>query len=360
MAFFAFRIVDLGLFSTVAARDGLPLWDLLLSWDGGWYHRAHSDGWPEVVNRSANGTLEQSTWAWPPLYPLLGRLLTTTTGLPVGAVLVGINLASGAIAAVILHLSLRPSLGVRASVAAAVAWAAMPAAPVLLMAYAEGLFALIAFAAMWAAIKQRLVFSGLLLIAAGLTKASVLPFAIALVLVAISSVRNHEVQPRRPWSTVGAMALALGAIVVWPLVVAVALGSADAYGQVQAAWGRSTLPGYDTTVAVVNLVRNPTIDTVAGLGMTALAVIAGILVWRDRQVPLFVRLVGLASPVFLIATGAALSSVRLLLPDPAMPVALRRIMTGAGALTLVLLVLTLARWSWIAVFVSGVSGDPPP
>jgi hypothetical protein len=236
----------------------------------------------------------------------------------------------------------------------------MPAAPVLLMAYAEGLFLLLAFAAMWAALRGRLVLAGSILLLAGLTKSSVLPFAVALIAVAVLSLRRSSVPQERPWRAVLALLLAAASVAVWPMVVAVALGSPTAYGDVQAAWGRSTIPGRDTLAAMYGLIGDPRLDILAGLTMTAAALVAGIVIWRDKRFPLFVRIVGVTSPLFLIATGAALSSARLLLPEPAMPGLAWRLMRGTTGIIVVLAALTLLRGAWIGLYVSGVSGDPPP
>lgn len=359
LAYAAFRAVDVGFFALVAARDGLSLRAVLMSWDGGWYRAIAVQGWPAEVARMANGTLEQSAWAWPPLYPILARLTSEFVGLPVSAAFIGINVVAGGLAAVILCLSLRGPLGNRAAIMVAVAWAGMPAAPVFVMAYAEGLFIVLAFAAMWAAMRDRLLLSGALLVVAGLTKSSVLPFALALAIVAIASVRAKGVRVSQVATAAGAVILAATAVFVWPVVVGIALGSADAYGQVQAAWGRSTVPGYDTLRSVAELIQTPSIETTAGLLVTGIALAVGVLVWRDKGVPVYVRLVGVISPAFLIATGAALSSIRLLLPDPALPIAIRRVMSGWVAITIVVVGLTATRAFWIAIYIPASAGDPP-
>lgn len=361
LAYVGLRLLDLGFFALVARRDRLGLVGVLLSWDGGWYQRALAEGWPDVVARAADGTLEQSTWAWPPLVPLLGRALSLPFGATSGGeVLLALNLVAGAAAALVLYAVLRPYVGERGAVLVSIAWASMPAAPVLLMAYAEGVFILLLFLSMGAAVRERYLLAGALLLLAGLTKSSVLPYAAALALVALAGLRRSA-QPRiHPGVVTGTVALAIASVAVWPVTVAVALGGLDAYGQVQAAWGRSTIPGRDTLAAVWGLRVEPRLDIIAGLLVTAVALGVGIAVWRDRRLPVFLRIVGVAGPVFLVATGAALSSARLLLPDPALPAFAGRLMRGPLAVAVVLGVLALLRWGWIALYVSGVSVDPPP
>lgn len=359
LAYAAFRVVDIGLFALVGVREGLSLRAVLMSWDGGWFRAMALEGWPHEVARMANGTLEQSAWAWPPIYPVLGRLTSQLLGLSIDAVLIGINVVGCASAALILYLSLREPLGDQAGLIVAVAWSGMPAAPVLVMAYAEGLFIMLAFAAMWAGMRDRLLLSGALLVAAGLTKSSVLPFALALAIVAIASIRSKGAHLSQLATALGAVILAAVAVLLWPVAVAFALGSVDAYGQVQAAWNRSTIPGYGTLQAVREVVRTPSIEIAAGLLMTGVSIIAAVLVWRDTRVPVYLRLVGMASPAFLIATGAAFSSARLLLPDPALPTAIRRVVNGWVALILVIVGLTASRAFWIAAYLPASAGDPP-
>lgn len=359
-AYLGARLCDLLVFVIVSRRDGLNVWDVLPSWDGGWYQKALSAGWPSSLP-IVDGEPGQSTWAWPPAFPLLGRLIAWPLGPDSeAAALIGINVAAGAAAALVLWAAVRRPLGDRQAVLVAVAWAAMPAAPVLLMAYAEGLFSLLVFASIWAVVRQRLLLAGVLLVGAGLTKTSVLPFAVALALVAVLGLRRSGAPRVRPATAVGAVLLAAAAALAWPAIVAASLGSATAYGDVQSAWGRSTIPGRDTLASVYGLLIDPRIDILTGLLMTALAVVAGFVVWRDARYPLYVRIVGLTSPAFLLATGAALSSARLLLPDPALPGLAARLMRATVGIGVVLVVLTLMRAAWIALYVSGVSGDPPP
>ena len=68
----------------------------------------------------------------------------------------------------------------------------------------------------------------------------------------------------------------------------------------------------------------------------------------------------LAVELLAAAICAEISTARLLLPDVAIPAALRQLTHGWRGILLASSVLLCLRLLWIAVYVSGVSGDQPP
>ncbi len=359
LAFLALRAVDALLMLVVARRDGLPLPDVLLSWDGGWYARAIADGWPEAAGAALRTGVEQSTWAWPPVYPLVVRLLAAPLG-GTEPLMVLVNIGAGTMAAVVLMWLLRDRMGTRPAACIAILWASMPAAPVFLMAYAEGPFLLLLFCVAWAAVRERYLLAALLLLPAGLTKSSAAPYAVALIAVVVVRWRDRSRSGPAGGTVLAVTVLAVIGMLAWPAIVAIRLGSWDAYSAIQATWGRSSIPGRDTLAWIVHLGGTGVADTGLVLIMVIAALLAAVLAWRDRRLPLFVRVVGITSPAFLLTIGVGISTARLLLPDIAIPGVAGRLARGWSGLVLLSGVLLLLRFAWIATYISGVSGEPPP
>lgn len=360
LVYVSMRAVDVLALVWVGSSTGQSLGEVLLSWDAAWHVRLADEGYPEDVPLGAGGVPVQTTWAWPPGYPLLGRLLAAPWGADAhGPAMVATAVVAGGAAAVVLMLALRGALGVRAAVTMAAVWSALPGATVLVMAYAEGLFALLAFGALWAAVRDRFVLAALLLLPAGLVKTSVVPYAIALVIaVWWTRVRPEQKPVALPTAAV-VTAVSILAVVAWPLVVAVRLGSLDAYSTVQSAWGRSSIPFRDTAAWLVHPFARGYADDLLAYAALAVAIVAAVVVWRDRRFPRMVRLLGVTSPVTLLATGASVSTSRWLLGDVAVPGLGWRLTRGPVSVVVVLAALSVVRIIWTGVFLTGAPFPPP-
>lgn len=362
------RIVDLALFAMVAWRDGVSVARLLRAWDGEWQYRAITEGWPESLPTNADGGIEPSTWAWPPLFPLLIRVLSAPFGRDfISPSMIAINLLASVLAAIALWAALRVTAGNRLALISALLWTSMPASPVFLMAYAEGMFMLLLFIALLLAGRGRLAAAGMVLVAAGLTKSSVAPYAIALIVVAawgLLRLRKRERVGQRQWDCVFAIGLSVLAIVIWPVIVGIQLGAVNAYALVQQPWSRSSIPAWDTMQLLWNAGTRPYEDPLMAFVLVLVSLVAGFAILRDSRFPLMVRLVGVISPLFLVTIGAGTSTARLLLPDVGLPAWLARwvnfrihVVVATFAICLALL---LARWLWIAHYVSISTAVPPP
>ncbi len=356
------RALDLVGFALVGGDGSRSLGDTLTTWDGGWYVRAARIGWPEHVDIAVDGTPPgQTTWAWPPLFPLAGRILAAPFGAgAVPAALTVVAMVSGLLAALVLSRAVRPFAGVAGGIGVALLWASMPAAPVLLMSYTEASFCLLAFAALWAAARERFLLAGAVLVAAGLVRNSALPFAVALAAAAWMSWRGRTATRLSTPRLVAVALLAVASVVTWPLVVALRAGSWDGLARVHAAWGRATTPLHDTAAWFWHLDRQGLPEVALVLVVLAAATIAAVACWRDSRYPLSVRLIGPVSVLFLLATGVGTSGLRLLLPDVAIPAWLQPLVRSATAVVVACVVLLALRWAWIGVYVGGSPDSPPP
>lgn len=360
-AYGVFRLFNLGLFALVGSSRDLPVLDLVLSWDSRWLIEATVNGWEVPQGGVTEASQVQSTWAWPPLAALLARVLSVGLGLDPGISLILINVTMGAVGALFLWRVVAEVLGDGLGVVAAVLWSAMPASPVLLMGYAEGLFVAFAFAALLAMQRGNFVYAGLLLIPAGLTKLQVVPFAVALVVVV--TYRRWRTGPSAV-SNVGLLstvALASVSVVVWPVYVAFRFGVWNAYSQVQAAWNYwEAVPFLGSAQWLIGLTTQPNRATFFAFLAVAVAAAAVVVIVRTPRISLAFKTLSTTGPVFLLAVGAGASTVRYVLSFPAIPVAIALWAQSRWRLTLVVSALLTSQIAWVMIFVAAGPTEMPP
>ncbi|MGO4360855.1 hypothetical protein [Terrabacter sp. RAF57] len=108
---------------------------MLANWDGQWYERIATEGYPKAAE--AHSANDAWTWQFPPLFPVLARLVMWVTGLgfPVSAVL--LNFALGGIATALLYGIYRAAVTTPIAIAGALSVSAFMTAPLLNVAYSE-------------------------------------------------------------------------------------------------------------------------------------------------------------------------------------------------------------------------------
>lgn len=356
------RLADLVIFGVVARSHGVSIRRLLMSWDAGWYLRSALEGYPKRVPTDAAGHALQSTMNWPPVLPSLGRLgallLPAHPSGAASAALLAASIAGGLAAAVLLCATLLPAFGASRAIGSAVLWSALPATPVLVMGYAEGLFCALAFASLLAATRHRYVLAGALLVPAGLTRVTVLPFAVALVVAMyVDHRRSGAVSTGLMW-LVGGLA-AMGSV-AWPALVAWHDGSLNAFAFSQSAWARSSVPFAETAQWVWDAWQEPTPNTFIALTVLVAYGVAAFVVARDRHAPVAIRVLAAVAPAFVLASGAVSSTARYFVPDPALAIAIRRGVRRFWAVVLTVALLLGMHVAWILVFVAAPPGSPPP
>ena len=333
----------------------------ILSWDSQWLIQAAEDGWPDLNLSAGAENVPSSTWAWPPLAPLLARWSALFLGGgAIEPILVVVNLIGGAVAAVVLFKLVTDFWGAQAGFLSAVVWMAMPGSPVLVMGYAEGLFVAFAFSALWALQRHHYILSAALLIPAGLTKLQVVPFALAVVGVLLYRWwRSGFTAPRLPVVATSVL-LAGVSMFAWPIYVAVRLGSLDAYSQVRSTWNHESVPFLNTVIWLEWLVSSPNrANLFAAVGL-AVAVVAAIWAVRASPVPIGMKWVGVTTPIFFAFAGAGVSTVRYLFPDPVIALFLTRLIRRSWHGVVLGSALLLSQIAWIVVFVAADPGSTPP
>ncbi|HKS00702.1 MAG TPA: hypothetical protein VJS86_03430, partial [Arthrobacter sp.] len=83
----AARLVSACIFMAAALHQGTSpwfpakpdYWNFIYIWDAGWYDAAMTGGYPSELPVDAGGNVQENTWAFYPLFPLLARLLSAAT-----------------------------------------------------------------------------------------------------------------------------------------------------------------------------------------------------------------------------------------------------------------------------------------
>lgn len=222
--------------SAMIPAGGPSLRNRLTTWDGGFYLDIAAHGYPHGFSYDQSGKLTGNTLAFFPLYPMLVRAVHEITRLDIptaGIVTANLALIAALIAVLLLFSRL---YGRRTAVVAVVLLAgAQPMSLVFLMSYSESLFLALAAGMLLAAHRRAWLTAGLLALLVGLTR----PAAVAAVAALGVAVLLHLVRERRiSWRPLAALVLGCAGTPLYLLWVALRVGRADAWFQIQGAgWG---------------------------------------------------------------------------------------------------------------------------
>ena len=174
LAYAASRIITTFAIALAAMASKQAFHRVLTVWDGRWYLRIATGGYPTSVPQGdfyhGTGRQVQSAVAFFPLYSLLMRALDRV--LPGGADVAGAVLALliGAAATVVVWAVADKVAGRTVADRAAVLFAFSPGAFVLSLVYAEGLLVLLAAGSLLALLERRWLWAGILAALAGATR----------------------------------------------------------------------------------------------------------------------------------------------------------------------------------------------
>lgn len=303
--------------------------DLVLGWDARWYWIVAETGYPTELPRTDAGTVAENQWAFMPVYAYLAKLI----GLPFGHWGVGafvVSLAAGYGASVALYCLLRERIDQNAAMWAVAFFAAGPLAALFQVGYAEPLFLLWLFLALWCVVRRRYAWLYLLIPLMGYTRPGVLAFALFLGLFGIWRFLRRDSDPLRPREVVHIVALGLLSVAVgfsWQLLAGWVTGEPGAYLATELAWRRNWIPGEAAFIPFEGFVSASAFwfGTVWGLpaelGYVALALgvilVAGLLAISPqvRRLGIEIRLWSASYLFYLLLVFFPQSSIfRLLLP----------------------------------------------
>ena len=299
-----------------SAHDSTGLRGRLLVWDGGWFLRVATAGYPTGYSYTPDGHLDANGLAFFPLYPMLIRGVAAL-GIDPGTAAIAVSWIASVGAAIALHLLGTTLYNRRVGWALVAICCSAPVSVVLSMAYSEGLFIALV-AGMLAAAHRRVWWAaGLLGLGASLTRPTGAAAAVALAVAAALAVRSpRSSHPGGTWQPMVAAAVALAGVPAYLAWVAWRVGDPAAWFRIQAAgWGTSFDYGTSTASFVARTLS--TGDgwvpiSVALILLVALAA-AGVALARRPWLPLSVY--GVIAMILVYGqAGFYHSKPRLLLP----------------------------------------------
>jgi len=348
--------------------DDPSLRELLGNWDGGWYHRIATEGYPSELPRT-DGVVSPNPWAFYPLVPSLARLVMAT-GIDFVWAASFVSTIASAAACVMLFSLLRQRAG-RFTASMGVATLVLgPVGLIFQTTYTEGPALLLVLLALRALASRRCA----ALTAFGLLLAFTRPITLALAAVcALTWVVLWWRRAREPFPVdervrLAAATLVIGAsFIVWPTVAGLVTGERDAYRLTQSAWINSG--GSWATWLAGGLTSTDGLLATA-VGLVAIALVAWVVIRPEAG--LWSREARLWSVLYtlfiLAATRPTPSVLRYLvlafLPFWPLPELSERCRTTSSRLTLAaptLVLCVLSQWWWTStLWVPHDNANYPP
>ncbi|NMO52592.1 hypothetical protein HH310_15490 [Actinoplanes sp. TBRC 11911] len=220
-----------------ASGKGESIRSQLLEWDGGWFIKVATEGYPHTYSYDQlTGQLDGNELAFFPLYPSLIRTFDLA-GMSAGTAALTVAWLASIGLAVALHLLGTTLYSRRTGWMLVAICCSAPVTVVFSMAYTEGLF-LAVVAGMFVAAHRKVWWAaGLLGLAAALTRPTGAAAALGLAVAAVLAVRESRV---KAWQPIVAALVALAGVPAYLLWVALRVGDANAWFRIQTAgWGTS-------------------------------------------------------------------------------------------------------------------------
>ncbi len=310
LLFAATRIVQLLFIAWLAPAGGPSIRHRLLAWDGDWFMRVATDGYPHTYSYDNSGQMVGNGLAFFPAYPMSIRFLWEL-GVPADVAALIVSWAAAAAAVVLLYLLGTALSGRRVGLALTVLFAAQPMSVVLSMGYSEALFSALVIGMFYAAYRNAFVTAGVLGFLAGLTRPTGLAAAAGLVMAAVLAIRGRTAG----WRAVAGAVIALAGVPSYLLWVGLRVHDLGAWFTIQTAgWGTTFDSGASTWNFLYTAFHQGNGWVQVGIALILVAaVIATILALRHTWPPIVVY--GLLVMVLVVGqAGYYHSKPRLLVP----------------------------------------------
>ena len=293
----------------MAMRPGSDFVSIFAAWDGKWYSRIITEGYPSVIPANANGKAVFSQIPFFPAYPLLARAVDWLTPGSAKMTAIVVAMLLGAIATVVFWYLCRSFWGDTVANRATAIFCFFPGAWVFSFAYSDGLMLILAMGTLVLLQRREWLLAGIVGALATTSRPN------AILLVGCAAVASAiAIAKRREWRSlvapaimpIGALAFMgylwqrTGEIGAWFRVQDEAWEERVDFGRVSANFmkefflhplssGDIFIIGVMTIVAAVMVVllfraRLPAIYTVYALGTLALSATSAVLLTRPRFV----------------------------------------------------------------------------
>lgn len=208
-------------------------------WDGAWYERIATEGYPEQLPVDDQGRVRQNPWAFYPIFPFLARALMALTGWSFAVSGTVVATLLGYAAALLVAGLLREKVGTAAALGGVVLLGAFPSAPTFQVAYTESLALLLLAAVLWLLVRQRWWWAGAVALLTGLARPIALPLGLVALVCVVVRWRRRGEEPISRREGAGMLAALAGcglAGLVWPAIAAWRTGVPDAYTLTMSSW----------------------------------------------------------------------------------------------------------------------------
>ena len=203
----------------------------ITNWDGQWYQRIVDQGYDVTAVTSDEQFAKAFALNQPPIFPMMVRAVMWTTGLGFGAAATVVNLTAGALTGLLLYRLIEPYAGRFVAGSAVALLGSFVSAPVLQLAYKDGLALMFIVLAMLLISRRRYWFAVVAILALSLTRQVTPPLAIVLAAHAWTRFHNRQDSPIGR-GEVTAMATifvtSIAGLFAWSTSVRLWLGGTDA------------------------------------------------------------------------------------------------------------------------------------
>lgn len=294
---------------------------VLGNWDGQWYMRIASAGYP----RADQVQSAQDAWvsAFPPGFSVVARGTMVLTGLPFVWAALLMNTVLTLAAVVLLYRTLRSSgLATGVCVAAGIGVSLLPASPVLVAAYSEALALLLVILTLQLLLTHRYLVASVAILALAFTRPVAIAFVPAVLAHSILRWRaDGESVRRREWGAMGvAMVVAALSPWMWPSMAARLFGVPDGTEYIGSARTEQVLSGLGSGYLT---------NALAGSGIRGLVVVSASALLA-LGVPLLLAL-RLGWPLEVVVWGASYVAMLIVVTPPS-PSILRYLVLAAPLL----------------------------
>jgi len=212
------------------------------NWDGQWYSRIATHGYPTMIPRDPAGHALQNPWGFYPAYPLIVGSIMRISGLGFTVVAPLLSGLFGAAAVLVMFRLINQSAGRFAACATVLLTCTFMAAPVMQIGYTESLALLLVCTALLLLRNRRYGWLIPVLATLALTRSVALAFVPVLVVHGLSRYRRRSVDPFSVpdrWRVVGLTGLGIAVTGLWPAIAAMTTGDPAAYLETMSSWGAS-------------------------------------------------------------------------------------------------------------------------
>ena len=284
------RLVSACIFMAAALHQGpnpwFPAkpdyWNFINIWDARWYAQVIASGYPSALPLDAAGNVQENTWAFYPLFPVLAGGLSRLTGLAPAASLTLVAMLAGWGAALAVYTLFRQKAQHAPAMWGVAFFSVFPVSAVLQVPYAEPLSLLLLAVALLLLVRRQYLWAIPVVVLLCLSRPVGVPFAamtgLLLVFRAVTYARTGPERPagegahsvRDLAALTGLTAVAGVSALAWPAAAWAATGDPQAYTKTETVWRGQDLvpfkPWFDTGVELFG----PVLGVLAPLVFVAL------------------------------------------------------------------------------------------